>query len=250
MKRSYITIAAVACLATVPVIAAATESADPDHDKRTMGIGMVAAGALGAIVGGPPGAIAGVTLAGITTDRALAVRRAETLEQRTAALEHERLGLRSERMSLKARADELGRMLEQERELATRATDTALLADGLELAVGFRTGSATPPADADEGLAALALLVSAVPSLEVHLDGYADPRGGAALNQELSQARADAIRDRLVEAGVEPERIHVTAHGAVLDGAEEQASDPDGWALQRRVSIRLESREGRMAATP
>jgi outer membrane protein OmpA-like peptidoglycan-associated protein len=250
MNRRIISVAAIAWLATVPVLAAASDDGVSDRDRRTMGIGMVAAGALGAIVGGPPGAIAGVTLAGITTDRELVTRRAAELEERTVMLERERLSLLSERVSLKARAEEAGKLLEQERAQAASAADTALLADGLEFAVGFRTNSAVPPEEAYEGLDALAMLVGAVPLLEVQLDGFADPRGSDALNHELSLARAAAIRDRLIGAGVDPERIRITAHGAVVNDSAELANDPDGWALQRRVSIRLENREGRLAATP
>lgn len=230
MNHRIITIAAVTLLSAGPALAAAADT--PNRDQRAVGLGAVAGGVLGAIVGGPPGAMAGMMIAGVATDRELIARRAGTLEDRAADLERERLNLLSERVGLKARAD------------------TASLAEGLEFAVGFRTNSATPPADVDHGLEALAQLVGAIPSLEVHVDGYADLRGEAALNQALSQARADAIRGRLVDAGVDPERIRVTAHGAVGGESADQVGGPDDWALQRRVSIRLERHEGRLAANP
>lgn len=248
MNRKIFTLAAIALLGTGPAFAAAPEV--PDEDRRGLGIGVFAGGLVGAIAGGPPGAVAGMILAGITTDQQLTARRAGALEETAAALEHERLSLLSERISLKSRADELSRQLARERDLAAGAADTALLADGLEFAIGFRTDSAVPPEDVEAGLDALALLVSAVPSLEVHLDGYADPRGDPTHNQALSLARAEGIRARLTDAGVDPERIRVTAHGAVAASRDPQAGDPDGWALQRRVSIRLESRDGRVAANP
>jgi outer membrane protein OmpA-like peptidoglycan-associated protein len=236
------TITAIAVLATGPALAASNES--HDHGQRGMGVGVAAAGVFGALVGGPAGAIAGMALVGITMDREFVARRAGDLEQRTTTLEAERLSLLSERMSLRSRLEELGR-LELEWK---RVADAAVLADGLEFSLGFRTNSAMPPAESTAGLEALALLVGAVPTLEVHLDGYADPRGSESLNHRLSQARAEAVRDRLVEAGVESERIHVKAHGAIDSDTAARAGDPDGWALQRRVSIRLESREGRLAS--
>jgi len=248
MHRRIITLAAIAALATAPAFSAAADT--PERDHRALGIGLVAGGLFGALLGGPPGAIAGMTFAGLATDREQAATRADTLEAQASLLEQERRSLLSERMSLKASVDELGRQLEHERGLAANAVDAASLADGLEFAVGFRTSSALPPGEIDAGLEALATLVGALPSLEVHLDGYADARGGSQLNRELSQARAEAIRDRLIAAGVRAERIHVTAHGAVTSGVEAQAADPDGWALQRRVNIRLESREGRLASKP
>lgn len=136
-----------------------------------------------------------------------------------------------------------------DRELgARRAEQATALADGLEFAIAFRTNSALVPGEAEEGLEALALLVAAVPTLEIHLDGYADPRGSDRLNQHLSWARAEAVRDRLVAAGADPRRIHLNAHGAVP--AELEGVDPDGWALQRRVGIRVVGGEARVAATP
>lgn len=248
MNRRIITLAAIAALATAPGLAAAADTSEPNN--RAVGLGLVAGGLFGALLGGPPGAIAGMTFAGIATDREQAARRADALAAQATLLEQERRSLLSERMSLKASVAELGRELEQERELAASASDAASLADGLEFAVGFRTSSALPPEELDEGLQALALLVGAIPSLEVQLDGYADPRGGAQLNHALSRARAEAIRDRLIDAGVQAERIHITAHGAVAGDAEERAADPDGWALQRRVHIRLQSSAGRLASRP
>jgi outer membrane protein OmpA-like peptidoglycan-associated protein len=248
MNRRIITLAAIAALATAPGFAAAADLPEPNN--RAVGIGLVAGGLFGALLGGPPGAIAGMTFAGIATDREQAARRADALAAQASLLEQERRSLLSERMSLKASVAELGRQLDHERALAESTIDAASLADGLEFAVGFRTSSALPPEALDEGLEALALLVGALPSLEVHLDGYADPRGSEQLNHALSRARAEAVRDRLIDAGVQAERIHITAHGAVIDDAEERAVDPDGWALQRRVHVRLQSAEGRLVSRP
>jgi outer membrane protein OmpA-like peptidoglycan-associated protein len=248
MRNRIITITMVAALAAGPTLATAAERGTAERDAKTTRTGLLAGGVLGALIGGPPGAIAGMTLGGYATDRELAAGRAGKLAERTAALEQERLVLLAEGSSTRMRAHELSRQLEHERARAAMAADTTMLADGLEFAVGFRTNSATPPAEISEGLEAVALLVGAVPSLQIHLDGYADPRGSAKLNRELSLARAEAVRDQLIAAGVAPERIHVTAHGAAIPMAPGQAADPDGWALQRRVSIRLESHEGRVAS--
>jgi outer membrane protein OmpA-like peptidoglycan-associated protein len=251
MKRSLVILAAVAAFTTSGMVAVPAVAAPGDHagsGERSMGIGLAGGALLGAIFGGPPGAIAGMALGGISTDRMLVARRTGALEEQTVMLESERRNLLSERASLRARNNELDRLLKHERELAGHAVDAAPLAEGLEFAVGFRTNSARLETDAGEGFAALASLVNAVPSLDVYLDGYADPRGSDQLNRDLSRARADVIRDRLVEAGVDPGRIHVKAHGAAASDTTEPAADPDGWALQRRVNVRLELREGRLAS--
>lgn len=245
MKRKLITLAVMAGLASTPALAAETGK----HETRINNFGIVAGGVLGALVGGPPGAIAGMAVGGITTDRELTARRAQALDTQVATLEEEQRSLHSERRGLQVQVETLRRALERERELAANATDPGALAEGLEFAVAFRTNTAAFSEAVADGLEALASLVAAVPSLEVRLDGYADPRGSEQLNQQLSLARAEAIRDRLIAAGVEPQRIHVHAHGAVAV-AEGQAADADGWAFQRRVDIRLERRAGQLAARP
>ena len=245
MKRKLITLAVMAALASTPALAAETGK----HESRINSFGIVAGGVLGALVGGPPGAIAGMAVGGITTDREVTARRAQALDAQVAALGEEQRSLQSARHGLQAQVETLHRALERERELAANTVDAGSLADGLEFAVAFRTNTAEFPEEVAGGLEALASLVTAVPSLEVRLDGYADPRGSAQLNQQLSLARAEAIRDRLIAAGIEPQRIHVHAHGAVA-ADEGQVADADSWALQRRVDIRLERRAGQLAARP
>lgn len=250
MKSRTIIIATMAALVATPSWAGAEEQ--PGDKPWLTNLGIVAGGVLGALVGGPPGGIAGMAVGGIATDRELTAKRADALQERQVSLEHEQRALLEERGSLETRMDSLSRSLARERARAREASETIMLADGLEFGVAFRSNSAVPPETVGEGLKTLAMLVRAVPALEVQLDGYADPRGGEQLNQALSLARAEAIRDRLVEAGVDAARIHVQAHGAVQGAVESEeaakAIDPDGWALQRRVDIRLEGRQGRLAS--
>lgn len=246
MKRSIITLAVITALSATPALAANTpQAADgPQAEARHNAIGIVAGGLIGAVIGGPPGLIAGMAMGGITSDQHLARSRVDSLEMLATELQQEQHGLETERASLQARVGTLGEALERERELAGRAAETLMLADGLEFSVGFRTNSAAPPEAVDKGLEALAVLVGAVPQLAIQLDGYADPRGSEALNAQLSMERAEAVRARLIAAGVDPQRIHVTGHGAVPIDGNAQA-DPDGWAMQRRVDVRLQSDNSR-----
>jgi outer membrane protein OmpA-like peptidoglycan-associated protein len=69
----------------------------------------------------------------------------------------------------------------------------------------------------------------------VRLDGYADPRGGDEINMQLSQDRANAVRDLLLAAGVGEEALEVNAYGKT----QSVASDSDGYALERRVRLTL-----------
>lgn len=244
MNRKLISLAVIAALASSPALADEVQR----KETRNNNIGIIAGGVLGAIVGGPPGAIAGMAVGGVTVDREWKIRRNTELSQSVAALRVERDSLQSDNRSQRARLADLAQRLGEFEALAESRVDAGLLAQGLELEVGFRTDSASLPDGASGALEALAGLLQAVPVMAVHLDGYADPRGGERHNLQLSAARAEAVRDRLVEAGVAPERIRLTAHGAPGTLAPEASADPDGWALQRRVSIRLESGAGQLTA--
>jgi outer membrane protein OmpA-like peptidoglycan-associated protein len=69
--------------------------------------------------------------------------------------------------------------------------------------VQFATGSAEILAISNPDLdAAAELLIGAGNDLSIEIQGYTDVRGDEQDNLELSQARADAVRDRLVSSGV------------------------------------------------
>lgn len=250
MKQTIIALAALAALGAAPALAADGEQASGQPQQRATGIGITAGGIIGAVLGGPPGAIAGMTLAGITVDRELKARDNHRLAEESITLAGQRDRLEAERSRLQAQADGLERSLARERQVAASRPDVAALADGLEFSVGFRSNSAEPPRQAAASLDALALLIAAVPSLEVQLDGYADPRGDETLNVPLSAARAAAIRDQLVAAGIPESRIRIAGHGAQVTDGELRPADPDGWALQRRVDIRLQRKDERVVARP
>ncbi|MEA2699183.1 MAG: hypothetical protein QOI66_3454, partial [Myxococcales bacterium] len=69
----------------------------------------------------------------------------------------------------------------------------------------------------------------------VIVEGHTDSRGSAALNQSLSQRRADAVRVYLISRGYPPERIE--AHGIGPDRPLADNKSPEGRANNRRVEI-------------
>jgi outer membrane protein OmpA-like peptidoglycan-associated protein len=72
----------------------------------------------------------------------------------------------------------------------------------------------------------------------VRVSGFADSRGDEALNQSLSQERAEMVARELEKAGVPKERLVIEAMGerfASLD------SSTDDQAFERSVEIRFES---------
>ena len=82
----------------------------------------------------------------------------------------------------------------------------------------------------------------------VTVEGFADPAGSQAYNRDLSQRRAQAVRDQLVEIGVQAQ-LRTVGYGEnrlVVEGA--QRDDP-GAELNRRVVFVIESPSGAVETT-
>lgn len=76
------------------------------------------------------------------------------------------------------------------------------------------------------------------PEIELlEIEGHADGSGADAYNQDLSERRAQAVRDWLVDHGVEEERLQVAARGedTPIESNEEEA----GREQNRRVRFRV-----------
>ena len=77
----------------------------------------------------------------------------------------------------------------------------------------FATGSAEIPADAVPVLDEAIAEIRQRQSLDVSVDGHTDTSGDPEVNMRLSLARAEAVRSRLVAAGVPPSIITLRYHG-------------------------------------
>jgi peptidoglycan-associated lipoprotein len=79
--------------------------------------------------------------------------------------------------------------------------------------VFFSEGSAELGSRARAALEAQAAWLKRNASLPVMIEGHADDAGAEAHNFEVSRRRAEAVRRRLIESGVAPERIFLQAYG-------------------------------------
>jgi outer membrane protein OmpA-like peptidoglycan-associated protein len=133
-----------------------------------------------------------------------------------------------------AAADLRAQLLEQfNRVLPT--TDTPR---GLQVNMGdvlFDTGKFKLRMEAQLGLAKLTGIVLSHPGLHLAVEGYTDTTGTAAFNQTLSEQRANAVRDYLIQQGLDAGTI--TAQG--FGPADPVASNdtPQGRQQNRRVEI-------------
>ena len=73
------------------------------------------------------------------------------------------------------------------------------------------------------------------PEVEVRVEGHTDATGPAEYNLALSRRRAEAVRDALVEGGVEASRLSVAALGEEQPIASNDTAE--GRAINRRVQL-------------
>lgn len=104
--------------------------------------------------------------------------------------------------------------------------------------VQFASGSA---AIADRSLAILDRVARVLldnPAGNVEIQGHTDSQGDDELNRELSQERADAVRDYLVAAGVPADRLVARGFGESVPRASPEETDADR-AANRRIEFRV-----------
>ena len=126
--------------------------------------------------------------------------------------------------------------------LATVKEEERGLVVTLSGSVLFRSAESTllPSAQVKLGQVADALL--AVRARNLIVEGHTDSQGSESYNQGLSQRRADAVRDYLVQKGYPADRIQ--ARGMGKDSPIANNASPEGRANNRRVEIIIE-RESR-----
>ena len=77
------------------------------------------------------------------------------------------------------------------------------------------------------------------PNRHVLVEGFTDSDGDRTLNQQLSEARAQAVAQWLIGQGIDSARISAVGHGA--DNPVAPNDTPENKALNRRVVVALQS---------
>ncbi|MEM8577913.1 MAG: OmpA family protein [Pseudomonadota bacterium] len=181
-----------------------------DNTRRGAGIGAASGALLGALINDDnraKGAITGAIVGG-----AVGAGIGYNLDQQEADLRND---LQSDGVTITNTGDRLIVTLPQD--------------------ITFASGSFAVRSDLRRDLQALAGNLQAYPDSRVQIVGHTDSDGEAAFNQQLSERRANAVADVLLDAGVPFARIQTFGRGESQPVASNL--DPAGKAQNRRVEI-------------
>jgi len=169
-------------------------------------------------------------------------------EEREAAAQREKAKAEAERKASDARAaasaaetesiksevaQRRATLLEQlNKVLATKDTDRGLVAS--MAGVNFATGKSELTGAARETLSRFAGIVALLPKLVFQIEGYTDDVGSEAMNQTLSEKRAQSVRDYLVTQGIAESAITSKGMGESMPVA------PNDSAENRQKNRRVE----------
>jgi outer membrane protein OmpA-like peptidoglycan-associated protein len=229
-------------------LSAAALAAEPKPATPHEPVGFVTGGVIGAFAAGPVGAVLGAGLGTWLGNRVHRASDATKAEATVAALQTDKTELQTEKSallsdkntlaeanrSLNARLDDLTHKVEAAQMSNANGSDVL---DGLQGDVLFRTGSAEITPEIAHQVQVLAQAVAKSPALKVRVDGYADPRGTVDTTLKLSEARANAVRDLFLAAGISDDLLEVNAYGK----SQSVAADADGYALERRVRLTIQA---------
>ncbi len=105
----------------------------------------------------------------------------------------------------------------------------------------FPTGKYTLNNGVKDELTKFATSLISNPETNIQVFGFTDNTGSFAVNEKLSNQRADAVKTYLINSGVSPSRI--AAQGIPMDGYVASNDTPEGRAQNRRVEIYITANE-------
>lgn len=221
-----------ACVAAALPVHAQEQAPSPHPSSKQANIGVVSGLVIGGVIGGPIGAVIGGAAGGALGDHY------HKQKVQNASLAGDLSKSEAERTTLAKNVSDLNGSLAKSQEHAEQLDQTVSRTDQLETDVDFRTDDASIDTKSMSPLLKMGALAASMPDVKVRVAGYADPRGSDEYNQELSKRRAEAVAAVLAQAGMSSDQMIVEAHGKSESSSQE--GDMDSYALDRRVTVRIE----------
>lgn len=213
-------------------------SAAKAEDNRTeehvgLGSGLV----IGAIAGGPIGAIIGAAGGVWLGDKVNTAQQVPVLETN---LNSQAMQIDKLRRDLKVTDEELvaARQALYNQELVQeKVSQQKSAVSGLKFDLMFRTNSSELEQKAVEKLLPVAMMLEQYPTLSVQITGHGDILGTVDANQVVAEDRAIRVRQSLINAGTDGNRIQIMNLGKTMASAD--LNDVEGRALERRVRLQF-----------
>lgn len=120
---------------------------------------------------------------------------------------------------------------------------------GIVLTLGdvlFDTGQADLKAGATRPIEQIAAFLQENPERSVQVEGFTDSRGTDEYNQQLSQRRADAVAQAIIQRGIDAQRVRALGYGEEFPKASNDS--PGSRQLNRRVEIVVSKDQGAIPA--
>jgi outer membrane protein OmpA-like peptidoglycan-associated protein len=165
-----------------------------------------------------------------------------------AVAQQQALAAEADKAREAAQSDQLRQQAEKEKQelrarllqqlntvLSTRDTARGLIANMSD--VLFKSGSFELLPSARERLAKVSGIVLAYPGLHLQVEGHTDSVGSDEYNQQLSEKRAQAVRDYLVQQGIASSAVVASGLGKTAPVASNDT--PEGRQQNRRVELVL-----------
>lgn len=130
----------------------------------------------------------------------------------------------------------------QLRDLQAQQTERGLIVTLGDVLFAFNRAELS--AQAAPRLDKLADFLRQFPDRKLLIEGYTDSVGGDSYNQSLSERRAQAVGDALVQRGVDTSRITAVGYGKAYPVADN--GSPEGRAMNRRVEIVITDDKGNL----
>ncbi len=175
----------------------------------------------------------------VAAARMAAAERAQSVAAQEAAAA-ERARADQANTSANAAQERVRQLEEQLRDIEAKQTERGLLVTLGDVLFAFNKAELT--VQAGPRLDKLASFLKQFPQRKLLVEGYTDGVGGDAYNNELSERRAESIRDALVQRGVDTTRIVTKGYGKAYPVGDN--ANPEGRAMNRRVEVVIADERG------
>lgn len=176
-----------------------------------------------------------------TREADAARQQAEAARQQASQARQQAEAARADAASARAQADALQAKL---KELEAQQTERGLLVTLGDVLFAFNSDRLLPTAG--PRLDKLARFLADHPDRLLRVEGYTDGVGSDAYNLNLSQRRAAAVQQALVQRGVAAQRITTAGYGKAHPVASNASAE--GRALNRRVEVIISDDQGVLRA--